>query len=78
MKTEEQLRKYISCLENYEAEKQEVLGKMKEVLNEAKFNGFDTKIIKKLLKLKRLTKEKRQEEQGLLETYADAIQLELF
>ena len=61
----------------YLAEKEaEIKEEIKTTYSEAKAQGFDTKIIKKLLKIK--DKEKFQEELTLLEIYAETIQPDLF
>jgi len=76
--TAQLLEKYISSIENYEAEKKEISERVKEVYDEAKVNGFDVKTIKKIIKIRSTSPDKLREEQALLETYANAIQLELF
>lgn len=72
--TAERLRSFISRLENLENEKKEVLQGMKEVLDEAKSEGFDTKIIRKVLMLRKLKPAEREEIESLTETYLNAIE----
>jgi len=77
-KSHEKLKEYYEAIERYEEEKKEITERVKEIYDAAKSEGFDSKIIKKLLKLSKEDKEKRQTEQYLLETYADSLQLNLF
>lgn len=77
-KSHEKLKQYYEAIERYEEEKQELTERVKEIYDAAKSEGYDSKIIKKLLKLSKEDKEKRQTEQYLLETYADSLQLDLF
>lgn len=72
--TAERLRSFISRLENLEEEKKEVLNNMKEVLDEAKSEGFDAKIIRKVITLRKLKPSERQEIEALTETYLNAIE----
>ena len=72
--TAERLRSFVSRLENLEEEKKEVLNNMKEVLDEAKSEGFDAKIIRKVITLRKLKPSERQEIEALTETYLNAIE----
>lgn len=76
--TKQDLIQYLEAIENYEAEKLEISERIKEIYDSASSKGFDVKIMKKIIKLKKVPNEKLKEEQSLLEVYADAIQLELF
>jgi len=77
-KSQEKLKQYYEAIERYEEEKQEIVERVKEIYDAAKNEGFDSKIIKKLLKLSKEDKEKRKIERYLLETYSDSLQLNLF
>lgn len=68
-----QLKSIIERVENLNEEKSEVQEQIKEVLAEAKGNGFDTKIIKKIVKLRKMDRAARQEEEALLDLYMSAI-----
>jgi uncharacterized protein (UPF0335 family) len=46
---------------------------MKEVFAEAKGEGYDTKVLKKVLRLRAQDKAKRQEEQAILDLYLSAL-----
>lgn len=76
--TGQRIKSYIERVERLESQKAEVAEDIKEVFSEAKASGFCPKTIKKLVRLRKISKEKRQEEQMMLETYASAIQMELF
>ena len=71
--TRDHLKRYISSIENYEAEKQEITERLKEVYDEAKHTGFDVKTIKKIVADRKKDPSKLEEEQYLLETYRDAL-----
>jgi len=68
-----QLRSIIDRAERLEVEKAEIAEQIKEVLAEAKGNGFDTKAIRKVLKLRKIDRAKRQEEEAILDLYLSAI-----
>jgi len=70
----ERLKSFISSLENLEEEKKEVLGNMKEVMDEAKAEGFDPKIIRKVLSLRKMKPYEREEIEVLTETYLNALE----
>lgn len=71
----EQLKQYFSRIERLESEKAELSDDIKQVFDEAKANGFDTKIMKQVLKLKKLDKNKLAEQDALLDLYRSAINL---
>lgn len=73
----DQLRLLIERVEKLEEEKQEVADLVKGVYAEAKAVGFDTKIIKKLVALRKKDADTRREEATLLDLYASAIGLDL-
>jgi uncharacterized protein (UPF0335 family) len=60
-------------IERLEEEKQALSGDIREVYAEVKSAGFDTKILRKALALRRKTKAEREEEQMLIDTYLAAI-----
>jgi len=71
--TAEQLRKYIEFIEICEAERKEVADKLKEIYDEAKASGFDIKIIREIVKIRKADKDKLLEAEYLLETYKEAL-----
>lgn len=68
-----QLKSIVERIEKLEEEKAAIAADVKDVLSEAKSNGFDTKIIKKILALRKQDAAKRKEEQALLDVYMDAL-----
>ncbi len=71
-----ELRQFIERIETLEAEKTEVAAQIKEVYSEAKGTGFDTGIIRKVISLRKKDRDKRMEEEELLELYKRAIGLD--
>lgn len=69
----EQLRSFIERIERLEEEKKDVQEQIKEVFSEAKGVGFDTRIMRQLLRLRRLRDADRSEQEELLEIYKAAI-----
>lgn len=72
----DEVLQYISRIEKLEEEKKATSDDIKDVYAELKANGYDAKIIRKLVSIRRKTKEERQEEEALLELYMSAIGME--
>jgi uncharacterized protein (UPF0335 family) len=68
-----QLRSIIERIERLEEEKKEVAEQITEVYGEAKGNGFDPKILRKVISLRGKTAEARSEEEAILELYMQAL-----
>ncbi len=68
-----QLKSIIERVERLEQEKSELAEQIKEVMAEAKGNGFDTKIIRKVIRIRKQDRAKRQEEEAILDLYLSAI-----
>lgn len=71
--TKEQLVQYINRVERLENDKAAIMQDMKEVLADAKNNGFDIKTIKQVLKIRKMDKNKLAEAEALLELYREAL-----
>lgn len=71
-----QLRAFIERIEHLEEEKRTVSETIKEVYSEAKGSGFDIKIMRKIVTLRRIDKEKRREEGEILDLYLTALGME--
>jgi uncharacterized protein (UPF0335 family) len=69
----EQLRAFIERIERLEEEKKDVQDQIKEVFSEAKGVGFDARIMRQLVRLRRLRDADRSEQEELLEIYKAAI-----
>jgi len=67
------LRSIIERLERLDEDKQAVLTDMKEVFAEAKGEGYDVKVLRKVLSLRKQDKAKRQEEESILDLYLSAL-----
>ena len=68
-----QLKSVIERIERLEEDKKSVMEDLKNVYAEAKGNGFDTKIIRKIIRLRKQDTAQRQEEDALLDLYLSAI-----
>ena len=71
--TNNQIKALVERIEKLEEEKAAIAEDIKEVYAEAKGNGFDPKIIKKVISLRKQDATKRKEEQALIATYMDAL-----
>jgi uncharacterized protein (UPF0335 family) len=69
----DQLRSYIERIERLEEEKAALAADIREVFAEAKGNGFDVKIMRQIIRLRKLDREDRQEQEELLQLYQHAI-----
>ncbi len=67
------LKSFLERLERLEEDKAAVANDMKEVYAEAKGEGFDTKILRKVIRLRKMDKVKREEEDALVDLYLSAI-----
>ena len=67
------LKSLVERIERLEEDRAAVAGDLKEVYAEAKGEGFDTKIIRKVVRLRKADAAKRSEEEALIELYITAI-----
>ena len=70
---QEQLRQYIEQIERLEEEKRQTSEDIKNKFLELKANGFDPKIVKEVLKLRKVSKPEREEHDIVLDTYLHAL-----
>ena len=68
-----QLKSIVERIERLEEEKKTIAGDIKEVYAEAKANGFDTKILRKVISLRKKEVSEREEEQSMLDVYMAAL-----
>lgn len=68
-----QLKTFIERIERLEEEKAAVLEHIRDVLAEAKGTGFDAKIIRKVIKIRKMETQDRREEEELLSLYLSAL-----
>jgi uncharacterized protein (UPF0335 family) len=71
----DQLRLFIERIERLEEEKKGISDDIKDVYAEAKSNGYDTKTMRAVVRLRKLEAHTRQEMDALLETYRSALGL---
>lgn len=69
----DQLRAFVERIERLEEEKKTVADDIKDVYGEAKAMGFDTKILRKVISLRKKDEEERVEEELILDTYLHAL-----
>ena len=69
------LKQIISKIETIEEERLESAELLKDAYNEAKSMGFDVKIIKHVLKLRKKDKDTLAEEDSLIQLYRDALEI---
>lgn len=68
-----QIRSIVERLERLEREKAEIAAQIKEVMAEAKGNGFSPKILRKAVSIRKQDRAKRQEEEAILDLYMGAL-----
>ncbi|MBM3637738.1 MAG: DUF2312 domain-containing protein [Alphaproteobacteria bacterium] len=69
----EELKAFIERIERLEEEKAALAGDIRDVYSEAKANGFDTKIMRKIVTLRRKDHAERKEEEAIMELYLEAL-----
>jgi uncharacterized protein (UPF0335 family) len=69
----DQLKSFIERIERLEEEKKTIADDIKDVYSEAKGTGFDTKILKKIISIRKQDKDERMEQEAILETYMIAL-----
>ena len=68
------IRSFIERIENLDNELQELNEQKKEVFSEAKAEGFDVKILKEIIKLRKQDQDERDEHETLLDLYMRAME----
>jgi uncharacterized protein (UPF0335 family) len=67
------LKAFVERIERLEEEKASISGDLKEVYGEAKAQGFDTKILRKVVALRKRDAAERREEEEILDLYLQAL-----
>lgn len=67
------LRAFIERIERLEEEKRAIADDIKEVYAEAKGNGFNAKVMRKIVSMRRQDVEKRREEEAILDLYMNSL-----
>lgn len=68
-----QLESFIQRIENLEEEKANLMADIREIFAEAKAQGYDVKIMRQILKLRKMEEDDRDEQETLLEVYKRAL-----
>lgn len=71
----ERLRSFIERIERLEEEKAGIAGDIKDVFAEAKGSGFDIKIMRQILKIRKMEAADRAEQEHLLDVYLRALDM---
>jgi len=68
-----ELKSFVERYERLEAEKQDVADQQKEVMAEAKSRGYDTKVLRKVISLRKRDPQDISEEEAILDLYKEAL-----
>lgn len=71
--TADELRQFIEQFEHLEAEKRDITEQQKDVMSEAKARGYDTKVMKKIIAMRKRDKNDLAEEEAILDIYKAAL-----
>lgn len=71
--TADELRQFVERFERLDAEENDIKEQKKEVLAEAKARGYDTKVMKQVINLRKRDKDDIAEEEAVLEMYKEAL-----
>jgi uncharacterized protein (UPF0335 family) len=71
--TADELRQFIERFEQLESEKKDVVEQQKELMAEAKGRGYDTKVMKKVISLRKRKPDEIAEEEAVLDMYKAAL-----
>lgn len=71
--TADELRQFIERFERLEMEKKDIADQQKEVMAEAKSRGYDTKVMRKVIALRKREADDIAEEEAVLEMYKEAL-----
>jgi uncharacterized protein (UPF0335 family) len=70
---QDQIRAFIERIERMEEEKQAIADDIKEIYAEAKGNGFDTKVLRQVVRIRKQDRTERLEQEALLDLYLTAL-----
>jgi uncharacterized protein (UPF0335 family) len=71
--TADELRSFVERYERLEAEKKDISDSQKEVMAEAKGRGYDTKVMRKVIALRKRNRDDIANEEAVLEVYMSAL-----
>ena len=69
----DQLKSFVERIERLEEERAALASDVRDVYSEAKGTGFDVKVMRQVIRLRKLDKAERDEQEALLETYRRAL-----
>jgi len=69
----EHLRSFVERIERLEEEKKALADDIREVYSEAKGTGFDTKVMRQVVRLRQMESADRQEQEAMLDLYLNAL-----
>ncbi len=69
----DQLRAFVERIERLEEEKKTIADDIKDVYGEAKAMGFDTKVLRKVISIRKQDQNERLEQEAVLDTYLHAL-----
>ena len=69
----EQIKSFVARIERLEEEKATIAADIKEVYAEAKSTGFDTKVLRKVVSLRKMDRNERMEMEAILDLYLSAV-----
>lgn len=69
----DQLKAFVERIERLEEEKKAISDDVKDVYAEAKGNGFDVKVLRQVVRLRKQEPNERQEQEALLDLYLNAL-----
>lgn len=71
--TADELRQFIERFERLDIEKKDLADQQKEVMAEAKARGYDVKVMRKIISLRKRDRDDIAEEEAILEMYKEAL-----
>jgi len=74
--TADEIRQFVERYEHLEAEKKDIADQQKECMSEAKSRGYDTKVLRKIIALRKRSSDEVAEEEAVLELYKAALGME--
>ena len=69
----DQLRAFVERIERLEEDKKAIADDIKEIYAEAKGNGFDTKVLRQVLRIRKQDQNERAEQEAILDLYLHAL-----
>ena len=74
--TADELRQFIERFEHLEAEKKDIADQQKELMAEAKGRGYDTRVMRKIIAMRKRKPDEIAEEEAVMEVYKAALGME--